>query len=304
MTFIFTPDYHIKLSWLIAILLLTAARFSAGSVGRLSVLDPKHGSAIVDGRTQVAWRVQGTVDGEYVSVFLDGQLLVITSAKAEGSLHLLGAPHGPHELVITLSRTPMKAHNFVHGALHDETAAVEFASVSEEGGEWMPELASLRNTFLHTKQRLLQIDAHARNFEQTLQDLQTTLRAACGTRGLAPTREPPGCSSKCADTGTKVLAYLYKSTNTDSCCANSGNEAVCPQHRCSATCCQIAGRCVELEKSLETRGDSDWDGAKEAGGGVGDASFAHAEARLRDTYAELLSKALSLLALLVQKHKY
>jgi hypothetical protein len=46
------------------------------------------------GRTTVTWSVREVVVGEHVSVFLDGELLVVTSARAEGSLHLMGAPRG------------------------------------------------------------------------------------------------------------------------------------------------------------------------------------------------------------------
>jgi hypothetical protein len=133
-------------------LLLTAAAAADGGGGggnesRVRFVEPAHGAPVPGGRTAVAWRVLGAAHGEHVSVFLDGELLAITAAQPAGSLHLLGAPPGAHQLVVTLSRAPMKARYWIRGARHGETAAVEFVSVGEAGGEWTPQLASLR--FVH-----------------------------------------------------------------------------------------------------------------------------------------------------------
>jgi hypothetical protein len=131
-------------------LLLTAAAAGGGGGGsgnesRVRIVEPAHGAPVPGGRTAVAWRVLGAAHGEHVSVFLDSELLAITAAQPAGSLHLLGAPPGAHQLVVTLSRAPMKARYWIRGARHGEAAAVEFVSVGEAVGEWTPELASLRS---------------------------------------------------------------------------------------------------------------------------------------------------------------
>ena len=203
---------------------------------RLHVVEPVLGAAVVGGRTAVRWQVREPAAGEQVSVFLDGELLAITSAREHGGMHLMGAPRGVHKLVVSLSPAPMKARHFILGALYGEQMAVEFMSTGEDGGESMFELASLRNTFLRSEQRLLQLDKRARLAEQTLDGTKRMLRDACGTRVLFPQPAAPGCSGECA--------VSHERHDVD-----RGEEAgdFCPQTKCSATCCRISGRCVELE---------------------------------------------------------
>lgn len=211
---------------------------------RLRVVEPVHGAAVVGGRTAVSWQVREPAVGEHVSVFLDGELLVITSAQDHGGMHLMGALHGVHELVVSLSPAPMKASRFILGALHGELVTVEFWSVGEDGGESISELASLRKTFLRWEQRLITLDHRARFAEQTMDSTKRLLRAACGTRELSPQPMALGCSTNC----------VFSHERRDSEFGHGRSDDVCPRKRCSATCCSISGRCVELEAS--SRGES------------------------------------------------
>jgi len=263
------------------VLMLAAAAAAAGGGSRVTVVEPEHGAAVPGGRTAVAWRVRGAASGELVSVFLDGELLAVTAARPAGSLHLLGAPPGPHELIVALSRAPMRTRYWVRGADHGETAAVEFASVGEAGGEWTPPLASLRNTFLRADQRLFPLDARARDAEHVLQALQRRLRSACGVRALSPTAEVAGCSAQC--TAAQRARVQVEPPG------------VCPRRQCSPTCCRISGRCVELlgdggaegaggADKEEVQGEASASTAAEAG----PAETHESEERLAETYARLL----------------
>ena len=167
----------------VAILLLGTG-LEMVAAARISLVEPAHGAHLIHGRTPVTWQVQNAEVGEHVSIYLDGDLMAITSAKADGGLHLMGAAHGRHKLVVTLSRTPIKARTWIHGAIYGDVVAVQFVSVSEEGGEWLTELAALRSTFLRSDTRLLQLDSHTRIFEQALQNTQQRLREGAFTCAL------------------------------------------------------------------------------------------------------------------------
>lgn len=150
-------------------------------------------------------------------------------------MHLMGASTGGHELVIALSHQPLRAATWIHGGVYGEVSSVRFDSVSEEGGEWLAELAALRDgTTLRGDARLQHLDARALSVQDAMQDLQHRLRAVCGVRSLTPGSADAGCASQRA--------------------AATGDSDSCRNLACSLTCCRVSGRCVPSADANEVSG--------------------------------------------------
>jgi hypothetical protein len=132
--------------------------------GGLAINEPRTGELLVDGRTVVAWRLdgcRGLEEGAEVHVELDGETLVTLVSEpgqlpAVTSMHLLGAPHGPHTIRVTASARVAAAPQRdgrdssvpAQPRPTDDDGActdlVHFISVPPDAGEHTAALAALR----------------------------------------------------------------------------------------------------------------------------------------------------------------
>jgi hypothetical protein len=154
-----------RASWVLAWLLFhvfTCARDPPP--GGLVINEPRTGALLVDGRTVVAWRLDGCPgleEGAEVHVELDGETLVtlvpeLGQMPAITSMHLLGAPHGPHTIRVTASARVAAAPQRdgrdssvpAQPRPTDDDGActdlVHFISVPPDAGEHTAALAALR----------------------------------------------------------------------------------------------------------------------------------------------------------------